>query len=223
MYGYAWDYFAPRLHTTKEIIHFLENIENIENVINNNPSDLVYQLFGGITNPCVINDYNRFIQTPINKNIKKIILEISSRKIYYYNNIPLNWYYMHYETDSLNLICKYNLKYVYISDEDIENDLKYIIKLCKLIFNENIEIHIIPHLNLKIKSTSDYIFKRNNFVNLLDVLCNKYNIKIHNIGKYIENNNNDSFLEDYMSDKTHYSRGYDKVKLFLINEIIGVK
>ena len=29
MYDYDWDYFAPRLHTTKEIIHFLENIDNI--------------------------------------------------------------------------------------------------------------------------------------------------------------------------------------------------
>ena len=29
------------------------------------------------------------------------------------------------------------------------------------------------------------------------------------------------FLEDYMSDSTHYSKNYDKIKLFLINEIIG--
>jgi hypothetical protein len=222
MYGYIWDYFAPRLHTTKEIIHFLENIDNIKNVIDNNPHDLSYQIFGGITNPIVVNDYIRFINTPINKNMKKIILEISSRKIYYYNNIPLNWYYMHYETNSSHLITKYDLKYVYISDEDIENDLKYIIKLCKSIFNENIELHIIPHLNLKTKSTLDYIYERNKFVNLLEYLCNKYNIKIHNISKYIENNNNDCFLEDYMSDSTHYSKDYDKVKSFLSNEIIGI-
>jgi hypothetical protein len=222
MYDYDWDYFAPRLHTTKEIIHFLENIDNINNVIDNNPPDLSFQIFGGFSHPGVVNDYTRFINTPINKNMKKIILEISSRKIYYYNNIPLNWYYMHYETDSLHLIPKYDLKYVYISDEDIENDLKYIIKLCKSIFNENIEVHIIPHLNLKTKSILDYICERNDFVNLLEFLCNKYNIKIHNIGKYIENNSNDSFLEDYMSDSTHYSKDYDKVKLFLINKIIGV-
>ena len=221
MYGYDWNYFAPRLHTTKEIIHFLENIENIQNVIDNNPSDLIFQIFGGVTHPNVINDYKKFIQTPINKNIKKIILEISSRKIYYYNNIPVNWYFIHYETDSLHLIPKYDLKYVYISDEEIENDLKYIIKLCKSIFNENIEVHVIPHLNLKLKSTMDYIPKRDYFVNLLEILCNKYNIKIHNIGKYIENNNNDSFLEDYMSDTRHYSKDYDKIKYFLSNKIVG--
>ena len=74
---------------------------------------------------------------------------------------------------------------------------------------------------MKTKSTLNYICERNNFVNLLEYLCNKYNIKIHNVGKYIENNNNDSFLEDYMSDSTHYSKDYDKVKTFLINEIIG--
>ena len=221
MYDYDWDYFAPRLHTTKEIIHFLENINNIKNVIDNNPTDLAYQIFGGVTNPSVINDYKRFINTPINKNIKKIILEISSRKIYYYNTIPLNWYYIHFETNALHLISKYDLKYVYISDEDIENDLKYIIKLCKSIFNDLIEVHIIPHLNLKTKSTLDYIYERNNFVNLLEYLCNKYNIKIHNVGKYIETFNNNNFLEDYMSDSTHYSKDYDKVKLFLIHNIIG--
>ena len=222
MYGYAWDYFSPRLHTTKEIIHFLENIDNIKNIIDNNPTDLLDHIFGHITHPVVIDDARRFINTPINKNIKKIILEISSRKIYYYNNIPLNWYYIQNHVNSMELINKYDLKYVYINDEDIENDLKYIIKLCKSIFNENIEVHVIPHLNLKTKSTNDYIHERNNFVNLLETLCNKYYISIHNIGKFIETTNHVSFLEEYMEDSTHYNKGYDRVKIFLTNEIIRV-
>jgi hypothetical protein len=220
MYNYGWDYFSPRLHTTKEIIHFLENINNTKNVIDNNPSDLTYQIFGGVTHENVITDYENFINTPINKNMKKIILEITSRKIYYYNDIPINWYYINYETNSEHLIPKYDLKYVYISDEDIENDLKYIIKLCKSIYNENIEIHIIPHLNLKTKTTFDYICERNSFVILLEFLCNKYNIKIHNIGKYIESIDSNCFLEDYMNDSTHYSKGEDIVRSFLTKEII---
>jgi glycosyltransferase involved in cell wall biosynthesis len=60
---------------------------------------------------------------------------------------------------------------------------------------------------------NDYVIE--NFVNLLECLCSKYNIKIHNIGKYIEDNNSSCFLEDYMPDSTHYSNYYDKIKAFL--------
>jgi hypothetical protein len=150
----------------------------------------------------------------INRNIPKIIMEISSRKVMYYNDIPLNYYYS-------RLYNKNNLVQKILTDEEVDADLVYILKLCKTIFNENIEVHLIPHLNLKTKSTKDYICDRNNFVNLLEGLSNKYNIKIHNIGKYIENNNNECFLEDYMSDSAHYSKYYDKIQSFLISKIIG--
>jgi len=218
MYDYGWDYFPARLHTTREIIHFLENIENIKNVIDNNESGLTNFIFGDIYHPQVINDSTKFINNKVNKNINKIIMEISSRKVMYYNDIPLSYFYSHKHKE------KYNLVEKILTDEEIDFDLNYIIKLCKSIFNENIELHIIPHLNLKTKSTLDYICERNNLVNLLEYLCNKYNIKIHNVGKYIENknNSNDSFLEDYMTDSLHYSKDYDNVKSFLINKIIEV-
>lgn len=216
MYDYDWEYFPARLHTTKEIIYFLENIDNIKNVINNNPIKLINFIFGDIFHPGVIKKSNEFINKNINKNINKIIMEISSKKVMYYNDIPLNHYY------SQRIKGQYGLREKILTDEEIECDLNYIIKLCKSIFNENIELHIIPHLNLKTKSTLDYIRDRNHLVNLLEYLCSKYNIKIHNVGKYIEQNNDDSFIEDYMSDSTHYSQGYDKVKSFLIDEIIGV-
>lgn len=212
MYDYKWDFFPGRLHTTREIIFFLENINNIEKISIDNPNNLTNLIFGDIYHPGVINDFKKFISKPINKNINKIILEISSRKVMYHNDMPLNHFY------SLRNK-QYNLVKI-LSDEEIELDLCYIIKLCKTTFNENIEIHIIPHLNLKTKINNDYIFERNNFVNLLEHLCNKYNIKIHNLGKYIEKINNESFLEDYMSDSTHYSKDYDKIQEFLIGEII---
>jgi hypothetical protein len=37
MYGYKWDYFPARLHSTTEILYFLDNINNIETIINDNP------------------------------------------------------------------------------------------------------------------------------------------------------------------------------------------
>ena len=218
MYDYDWDYFPARLHTTREIIHFLENIDNIKNVIDSNPCGLTNFIFGDIYHYKVRNDSTKFINKNINKNINKIIMEISSKKIMYYNDIPLNHFYSGGVKEQYNLVEKV------LTDEDIEYDLNYIIKLCKTIFNENIELHIIPHVNLKTKSRLEYICERNNFVILLEYLCNKYNIKIHNIGKYIENNNDsDIYLEDYMADSTHYNvAGYEKVKKFLTNEIFGV-
>jgi hypothetical protein len=220
MYEYIWDYFPGRLHTTKEIIFFLENIDNIENVINCNPSELTNMIFGDIFNSDVINDSKRYLNN-INKKIKKLILEVSSKKVYYYNDIPLNYFYTN---NNKSLITKYNLKNITLTDDEINTDLDYIINLSKKIFDENIEIHIIPHLNLKTKSLNNYIYERDGFVKLLEELCKIKKINIHNIGKYIENNNHDSndtniFIEDYMADSCHYSKGYDIIKQFLISKI----
>jgi hypothetical protein len=221
MYDYDWDYFPGRLHTTREIIFFLENMTNIKNIINNNPPELANCIFGDIYHPGVINDANKFMNKNMNTNINKIIMEISSKKVMYYNDIPLNYFYTNIR--NIHYIGKkYNLVEKILTDKEVEHDLNHIIKLCKTRFNENIQLHIIPHLNLKTKAKLDYICDRNNFVNLLECLCSKYNIKIHNIGKYIEDNNSSCFLEDYMPDSTHYSNYYDKIKAFLIGEIIGI-
>ena len=102
-------------------------------------------------------------------------MEISSKKVMYYNDIPLN----HFYTNMRNIlyIGKYNIVEKILTDEEVEHDLNHIIKLCKTRFNENIQLHIIPHLNLKTKSKLHYICDRNNFVNLLECLCSKYNIQ----------------------------------------------
>lgn len=219
MYHFGWESFISRLHTTKEIIFFLENTSNLKQVIDENPIELTNFIFGDIYHRELKDKSIEFINTYNNyKNKKKIILEICSRKVFYYNNIPLSHYYTVTKGNN-DLIDKYTLKEKILTDEEIENDLICIVQLCKKVFNENVEIHIIPHLNLKTKNTNDYIPDRNTFVNLLEKLCQKYEIKIHNIGKYIENYDPNCYLEDYMSDSTHYSKGFDKVMEFLNNEI----
>ena len=40
-------------------------------MIDNNPTELTNQIFGDVIHPYVIDDYKRFINTPINKNMKK--------------------------------------------------------------------------------------------------------------------------------------------------------
>jgi len=224
MHGYGWHSFPGRLHTTKEIILFLENIDDIKNVVNNNPSNLTNMIFGDIHHPEVIYTSNSFIDNIKNiKNIKKIILEISSRKICYYRDTPINYHYYNYYCSYDESLKKYDLKLHQLSDDEIDKDLDYIKLLAKKIFNEDIEIHVIPHLNLKIKSTNDYIEERNKFVILLENLCETKNIKVHDVGKYIESIDGESFLEDYMPDSTHYIKDDkvtdDEVRKYLIERI----
>jgi hypothetical protein len=220
MYNYIWEYFPARLHTTREIIFFLKNINNLKNIISTNPIEITNYIFGGIYHEDVINDSKKFINNLNStdlKNINKLILEISSRKIMYYNDIPLNYYYC---CNNFSAIQKYNITEKILTSDEINIDLDCIIQLSKLIFNENIEIHIIPHLNLKSKLNNEYIYERNILVNLLEDFCNEKKIKIHNIGKYIEKNNVTCFIEDYMPDSTHYDCSYDHfIKSFLNNMI----
>lgn len=104
--------------------------------------------------------------------------------------------------------------------EEIDCDLGNIANLCKTIFNQNVEIHIIPHLNLVVRLTNEYITERNVLVHILECLYEKHDIKMHNIGKYIEENietnSNECFLDTYMEDSIHYSQHYEKIKGFLI-------
>ncbi len=88
-----------------------------------------------------------------------------------------------------------------------------------MIFNENIQIHLIPHLNLKLK-TNTYIEERNKMVLLLTDLAKKQNIHLHDIGKYIEETQKDCFLESYIPDSFHYDETkYIAIKKFLAKKI----
>lgn len=220
MYNFKWSYFPARIHTTREIIFFLENIETLETVIKENPSDLINCIFGDIYHPSVKNDSLKFIthNRCIFEQYKNFILEICSRKVYYFNNIPLNYYYTE-RTPAI--IEKYKLKKKILTNDEIKTDLKRIVGLLKNKFHPHATIHIIPHLNLKLRSTQQYIQSRNELVNVLRELCIKLNLNFYNIATFIERTvSAHSFLEDYMADGTHYSRGYNLVKGFLIKNIL---
>lgn len=221
MYGYKWEFFPGRLHTTREIIFFIENIDKVKNIIDSNPSDLTNLIFGDIYNPDIKENSEKIIQSlsvSDKKEIKKLILEISSRSLYYYDTVPLNAFYTEkYITEQDN----YNLKLVELSDLEIENDIKHILELSKRVFNNDVEIHIIPHLNLKSSALNSYIPKRQELVRLLESICTKFCIKFHDIGKFLETFHvpDDKILEIYMKDSRHFSYGYTLVKSFLVDRI----
>ena len=221
MYGYKWEFFPGRLHTTREIIFFIENIDKVKNIIDSNPSDLTNLIFGDIYNPDIKENSEKIIQSlsvSDKKEIKKLILEISSRSLYYYDTVPLNAFYTEkYITEQDN----YNLKLVELSDLEIENDIKHILELSKRVFNNHVEIHIIPHLNLKSSALNSYIPKRQELVRLLESICTKFCIKFHDIGKFLETFHvpDDKILEIYMKDSRHFSYGYTLVKSFLVDRI----
>ena len=215
MEGYYWNYFPARLHSTREIIFFLEHITEIEKVIKARPRDLTNFIFGDIYNPGVKGEALRFISTKLDREIDAVILEISSRKLMYYNDTPLNYFYA-----ASNLDKQYVLVPKILTDEEVEQDLRRIVELCRTVFNDRIEIHIIPHLNLKTRASNDYIRDRAAFVNLLERLCTKYGIPLHNIGRYLENRNSECVLEDYMPDGAHYNKDCEEtIKAYLLQEI----
>ena len=218
MYDYPWICFPGRLHSTKEVMFFLENIENLQRIISENPPHLTNLIFGDMNHPAIHNDVMKFVNKEVDRTIRKIIIEISSKKVIYHNNIPLNWYYaQRYNQVRPTMVTKV------LTDEEIDSDIRRIIELCKTIFNEHIDVHIIPHLNLKSRTLNDYIPERNKLVDALETACNVHSIQFHNIGKHIETTNGGlCFIEEYMADSTHYSKGYEQVKEFLLNAIIGV-
>ena len=221
MSEYKWNFFPGRLHTTKEIIFFIENIDKVKSIIDSNPGDLTNLIFGDIYHPDIKEDSEKIIQSLSlcdKKEIKKLILEISSRSLYYYDKVPLNAFYTKkYITEQDN----YDLKLVQLSDLEIENDIKHILELSKRVFNNDVEIHIIPHLNVKSSTLNNYIPKRQELVRLLELICIKFSIKFHDIGKFLEtfHNPDDEILELYMNDSTHFSYGYTLVKSFLVDRI----
>lgn len=216
MEGYKWDYFPARLHTTREILFFLQNIDGIQALLETYPKSLRGKIFGDIYHPDLAEKSKVFMSKTMSKQIGKLILEISSRSVCYYKDTPLNDYNVRSKeaTCSEALIRNYKLTFKELSDAEIEKDIEDIYKLSKKIFTD-VELHIIPHLSLKTRLLNDYIPKRHAFVLLLEKVCKKLTIHFHNIGAYLESVDQTLFLEDYMADSRHYSNRYEKVKDYL--------
>lgn len=185
-----WTFFPGRLYTTKEIIYFLENINNLDEIIDTTQKDLVNRIFGSITHVSVKTETNNFIEKKSYKKTRKVIIEISSNKVYYYRNkIPVQWKKTTIDNNDI-LVSKYDLQYHEITHKELEDDLVRIKELVKTIFKKETELHVISNINMKHPITNDYSHTINNLVSVLEKISYKNGIYFHNIGKYIEINYN---------------------------------
>jgi hypothetical protein len=184
MYAFGWKYFPARLHTTKEMIYFLENNTNIKDLITTFPKDLVNGIFNRLYSSTVRKKTKYFLERNYDySKFEHCLLEICSRKVYFYkDNIPVNAYYV---GNNKHLVNQFNLQYKELTDDEIEKDIQYIIELIKKKFSKKSKLVIITHVNLKIKNK--YIEKRAKLVKLLEKIAEKYKISIINPGKIMEN------------------------------------
>lgn len=214
MYGFKWEYFPCRLHTTKEIIYFLQNINKISEHVNRFPKDLCNTIFGGIHHKNIQQDVQQFIKHQLNKNHEDIIIEVCSRKVFYYKNIPLNFFYVQ---NDKNVINRYELKYKEISDSELTEDIEIICEMIKKLFQHNTRLQIIPHLNLKSKINNSYIESRYNLTHTLKDICLNRNIKFYDLEELVNNRSICKlYLEDFMEDGLHYSKNYDIIKSIFV-------
>lgn len=220
MYLHDWDYFPARLYTTREIIYFLQNIHNINDSVSNVPGILINYVFGDMFNPgAFIHQEQMSLESLSRKFIEKnkdnftdytdVILEISSLKLYYYKDIPLNAFYVDFINKYVNIIDDFHITSKELTHSEVIDDLIIIKDLVRKIFN-NAKITIIPHLNLKSVRTNGYIKNRENLTNMLSIITNELKISFFNVGEYLENLNPGIFLETCMPDSYHYIERYEK-------------
>jgi hypothetical protein len=230
-----WDNFFPgRLHTTREIIFFLQNIKNTGHIVENESPNIIDLLLGDITHPHVYPLLKHFLSVTDFTVFDNINIEISSRKLFTYKDRPFNYHYSTVLFDKwkkekipFNITSykeykekqKYIDEFVYkeLTDDEIIQDIITIKELVKTIFNNNATVNIISQINLKLKETNHYIPERNSLVCILENACNITGINFYNPGKYIELLHPDVFMNDYVMDNQHFNsmiKYHETIKMF---------
>ena len=171
-------------HNTKEMIQL---IKYMNGTIKLNPPYNKICFRSGILYNLYIN-YKQYFKYCV-KFTNIFILEICSRKKYIYDNYYLNYlvtdkrYPKYHNLLPLNI--KKNYKFEIQSDKEIKEDILIIQKLVS-----PAKILIISHYNSKINNK--YIPARNSLIQLLTLICRKYNIHFINptnvLSKYPQKN-----------------------------------
>lgn len=196
-------HFPARLHTTKEIINFLNNY----NKIDLNMDDVNY-IYGDLIHPTVKKDAITYCNNMnrIFDSVTTIFLEITSRKYVFYNDtIYNNFYYNKNNDKTMNKI----------NDSELFSDILYIKYLLKNKFKiENIVI--IPHINLRLDN-GEKIVGRDELKTSLEKICKNLKIEFLDINKAFPEG---SFFKDIAPDNLHYSKKGNSIVSEYINNYL---
>ena len=190
-------YFPPRLHTTKEFLHFLENYDKVNL---NHP--LVHFIYGDATHPGILSQTLQYVRESASafRNVNTVVLEVCSRKVYMLQNTPLSDYYLGFMSDAVPEATNLQLSY-----QDISQDLIEIKKLLKRDFNIG-KILVMSHVNLPLEKSKDCIEDRAKLVSILEDVCKSLEVEFVNVGEVLtKGSDKELFLEDVLPDGTHYN------------------
>ena len=219
--AYPWTPFVSRLYTTREIHQVIDMFDgDYTTWVNRFSQDDVCTIWllcdmGHIGTGWGWEGSGLTLEPKSDpKDVKDIIIEVSSRKVYRveYQNEPW-WVSKHYfeaytdnwTSDNIDHWKRSNL--ITLTEEEISEDLKRIKDLIKVKFHPEARLHVIPHLNLKTSKDGDYIPARAELANLLESACKKHDINFCNVGKHLEDTYRKPWLDICMPDSTHYAAG----------------
>ena len=196
-------HFPARLHTTKEIINFLNNYNRIDL----NMDDANY-IFGDLLHPIVRKKSITYCYNAnhIFDSVTTIFLEITSRKYIINNGIVYNNFYYNTKNDK---------KYMYISDDELYSDLLHIKYLLKNMFGIE-SIVVIPHIDLLLDN-GEKIAARDNLKLSLEKICEILKIEFLDINKAFPEG---SYFKDIAPDSLHYSEKGNSIASQYINDYL---
>ena len=222
---YKWTSFFPgHLHSTKEIIFALRHLSTLGEFLRQHPPDTINCIFGDLLSKAVRPTTQAFLALPFaetQRTITKLVIEVSSRKVYYTTDTndrtPYNVYYTDRNNQALNMAVHE------LTDAEIEQDLHTIRQLSHRLFPQCQTIFIVGHVNLKLRATGTYIKKRNELCRVLQAwTATSKDMTFCDVGEYLSQQQElhhptpQLRLEDVLPDSCHWNKkGRSKVKHFL--------
>ena len=197
-------HFPARLHTTKEIINFLNNY----NKIDLDMIDVNY-IYGDLLHPSVKQDSIIYCNNMdyIFDSVTTVFLEITSRKYILKEGIVYNnFYYNKSKNKPINII----------DDSELFSDLLHIKYMLKNLFDVK-SIVVIPHINLLLDN-GEKIIERNKLKSSLEKICKILDIYFLDINKAFPEG---SYFKDIAPDALHYSQKGNTIVSSYINDYLN--
>jgi hypothetical protein len=185
---YFRNHFPPRLHTTKEVLQFLENHSIISLT-----TPRINLIYGDSIHPSVRRSTEAYLANPTLVGSHTLCLEICSRKVDRLEGSYLNHFYV-------TQYCEPDTALVVLENAELLEDLRQIRTIAAAKFGVS-DVVVIPHINLRCRS-GGRIPERDS---LYTFLTEQQEFDVIDITRHIERVRSDLFLEDVLGDGYHYS------------------